>query len=182
MYNYRVEPTRTFKKDAKEDLQNLTKRMLANYNRYLLDKLKTTTNDILNIKKEFSKDPNKNMLVKNASNELERIKIYLKRIAKQLRKNKPSEVRKRLKIRKHAIKSSDFDTSSYPIPAKKRFEALNKIVTEKQMGKVDGKTIDMLTAHTVISILKRVSIDNQRKLLSLPINKMIDVVYKVSSK
>lgn len=53
------------------------------------------------------------------------------------------------------------------------------IVKSRQSAEVDGIMIDIYTAALLTRVLYRLSIDNRKRLLALPIEKMVATSYKL---
>jgi len=62
-----------------------------------------------------------------------------------------------------------------------RYNVIKKIVDDKQYAKVDNIMIDLTTANTIISIYNRLNDKNKLKLMSLPLNKIVNIVWKLVS-
>jgi hypothetical protein len=62
----------------------------------------------------------------------------------------------------------------------KKYEAIKKIVDERQYAKVDGVTVDGFTASMLLQICDNLSPQNRDKFLSMPIRKMVDVGWKLT--
>lgn len=61
----------------------------------------------------------------------------------------------------------------------KTIEKLRKIVDDKSMGKVDGTRVDLTTANAVVKVYDNLSGGNQKKFGELPLDKMINVTWKL---
>jgi hypothetical protein len=66
--------------------------------------------------------------------------------------------------------------------AAKREKAIRDIVENKQMGKIDGKKVDLTTAGAMSKILNALSDESKKKFLALPIDRMLTVTWKLVSK
>lgn len=60
--------------------------------------------------------------------------------------------------------------------------AFRKIVKEHQRANVQGVMVDAYSASAAIQIYDALSPENQRKMASLPVKKMLDVVWKLVGK
>lgn len=76
---------------------------------------------------------------------------------------------------------SDQNTSESVNEAKdpKTIEQLRKIVDTKSMGKVDGTRVDLTTANVVVKVYDALNSTNQKKFGNLPLDKMINVAWKM---
>jgi len=80
---------------------------------------------------------------------------------------------------------STLTSKSWHVQEKKKkkeaatIEQFRKIVSESQMGKIDGVKVDLYTASAVVKVYGALSPQNQEKLMSLPIKKMVNVVWKL---
>lgn len=63
----------------------------------------------------------------------------------------------------------------------KKYQAIKKIVDERQHGKVDGVGVDAFTAGMLVQICDKLNPTNRAKFLSMPIDKMVDVGWKISN-
>lgn len=64
----------------------------------------------------------------------------------------------------------------------KRYDAIKEIVEGESYAKIDGVTIDLTTANMLLQIADNLKEENQKKFLSLPIRKMVDVGWKLIKK
>ena len=58
--------------------------------------------------------------------------------------------------------------------------ALRQIVADKQAGKVDGVMVDLFSASAILSVLDAINEANKEKLLSLPVESMADIAFKMA--
>ncbi len=58
-------------------------------------------------------------------------------------------------------------------------DALRQIVADKQMGKVDGTTVDMTSANVILQVLDALNPQNREKYLNLPVKDMADIAFKM---
>ena len=56
---------------------------------------------------------------------------------------------------------------------------LRQIVADKQMGKVDGTTVDMTSANVILQVLDALNPQNREKYLNLPVKDMADIAFKM---
>lgn len=61
----------------------------------------------------------------------------------------------------------------------KRYDTIKEIVDEGQYEKIDGVIIDGTTANMLLKILDNLNEENKKKMLSMPIKKMVDVSWKL---
>ena len=58
-------------------------------------------------------------------------------------------------------------------------DALRQIVADKQMGKVDGTSVDMTSANVILQVLDALNPQNREKYLNLPVKDMADIAFKM---
>ena len=56
---------------------------------------------------------------------------------------------------------------------------LRQIVADKQMGKVDGTSVDMTSASVILQVLDALNPQNREKYLNLPVKDMADIAFKM---
>ena len=56
---------------------------------------------------------------------------------------------------------------------------LRQIVADKQMGKVDGVSVDMTSANVILQVLDALNPQNREKYLNLPVKDMADIAFKM---
>lgn len=61
-------------------------------------------------------------------------------------------------------------------------DQMREIVKEKQYRKIKGHTVDLFTASHVVQVYDALGPANQKKLESLPLPKMVDLVWKLVKK
>jgi hypothetical protein len=61
----------------------------------------------------------------------------------------------------------------------KRLADLEKVVSEKSMGKVGGQMMDLFSANAILTVYKALGAENQKKFLSLSPAKMASVAFKL---
>lgn len=62
----------------------------------------------------------------------------------------------------------------------KKYQAIKKIVDDRQHGKVDGVGVDVFTAGMLLQICDKLNPMNRAKFLSMPIDKMVDAGWNLS--
>lgn len=60
-----------------------------------------------------------------------------------------------------------------------KIKALRKIVAEKQMGKVDGKRIDLYSASQILAVYDKLSPENQKKFEEKHVFVMANIAYQM---
>lgn len=63
----------------------------------------------------------------------------------------------------------------------KRYDAIKKIVDDSQYAKIEGVIVDGTTANLLLKVCDALSEENRKKLLAMPIKKMVDVAWKLTS-
>ena len=58
-------------------------------------------------------------------------------------------------------------------------DALRQIVADKQMGKVDGTSVDMTSANVILQVLDALNPQNREKYLNLPVKDMAAIAFKM---
>ena len=58
-------------------------------------------------------------------------------------------------------------------------DALRQIVADKQMGKVDGTSVDMTSANVILQVLDALNPQNREKYLNPPVKDMADIAFKM---
>jgi hypothetical protein len=61
-------------------------------------------------------------------------------------------------------------------------DQMRQIVNEKQYRKIKGHTVDLFTASHVVQVYDALNPANQKKLESLPLPMMVDLVWKLVKK
>lgn len=61
----------------------------------------------------------------------------------------------------------------------KKLDGFKKIVVEKTAGVVDGVKIDLFSASHVLQVLDRINEKNQKKYLSMPVEKIVEIAFKL---
>lgn len=60
-------------------------------------------------------------------------------------------------------------------------EEFKKIIDTSTMNEIDGYTIDSFSAGVVVGVYENIKEENQKKLMSLPVLKIIDMCYRMIS-
>jgi hypothetical protein len=60
-----------------------------------------------------------------------------------------------------------------------RISKFRKIVSEKQIGRVDGVNIDTYSASAVLAVYERLSDENKIKFVALPVYRMVTIAFKM---
>jgi hypothetical protein len=94
--------------------------------------------------------------------------------------------------RRHESDSSDVDLNALFTEAadelterrakKPVIDQMRQIVKEKTARKIQGKMVDLWTASHVVQVYDALNPENQKKLESLPLLKMVDMVWKLVKK
>jgi hypothetical protein len=61
----------------------------------------------------------------------------------------------------------------------KKLDGLKKIVEEKTAGVVDGVKVDLFSASHVLQVFDRINEQNQKKYLSMPVAKILEIAFKL---
>jgi hypothetical protein len=69
----------------------------------------------------------------------------------------------------------DFTSEDYSVKQNKIFS----IVKDKRAADIDGVTVDVYTAALLTKVLRILSLDNRKKMLELPTEKMVATAYKL---
>ncbi len=60
-----------------------------------------------------------------------------------------------------------------------KYQSIKRIVDERTMGKVDNIMVDLTTANMLLTIADKLNPTNKEKFLSLPIQKMVALGWKL---
>ena len=53
---------------------------------------------------------------------------------------------------------------------------------DKKAADIDGTTVDVYTAALLTKVLRKLSLDNRKKMLALPMEKMVATAYKLATR
>ena len=97
----------------------------------------------------------------------------------ELRKIIKEELLKEFGSEEYGLQTKEFE----PIPGldsdNSKEAQLRQIVADKQMGKVDGTTVDMTSANVILQVLDALNPQNREKYLNLPVKDMADIAFKM---
>ena len=72
----------------------------------------------------------------------------------------------------------DFTDEDYSAKQNKIFS----ILKDKRAADIDGTTVDVYTAALLTKVLRKLSLDNRKKMLALPMEKMVATAYKLATR
>lgn len=66
-----------------------------------------------------------------------------------------------------------------PKPKGDRMTKIRSVVDARQCARIEGKFVDLTTAHMLVQVHDALSQDNQKKFAAMPLAKMVDVGWKL---
>jgi hypothetical protein len=84
------------------------------------------------------------------------------------------------RIREHGTHVTMPEQETFPYVA--RMAALRQIASEKQYAKIDGIMVDLFSASTILSVYDALNDTNKFKYAKLPVYRMAEIAFKLSTR